>query len=192
MITVTHCIKDEQINVVAMTEGVSWKGQFHQTILCKRLPEDVYYILVPKVYSRSQFKKSIVGKGFQRYINDEYGRPDLIGFRNANVAYSVKSYWLVNNSVDLWREICGELFPLWDPEEGPFSHVATYNSNIVLFRVYETEDSVEKYVENPNVRTPKLINPSGVKITIGKPVIDNTEFLRQQQILENILKKHGC
>lgn len=196
MVTVNRCVKDEQVNVLAMTEGVVWKGKlFHQTILCKnreKVPkETLFCILVPKAYPSSEFMKSPDGKMYQKQINAKYG-PDLAGFRNAYVAQVVKLFGLPNNNAAMWNEICEKLFPLWDPKEGPYKHIKEHRSNIVLFRVYETVETVDEYVKDPHLRRPGLLDPDGVDIAIGAPVTDDVEFERQQSILEDILKKHGC
>ncbi len=191
MVTVTRCVKDEQVNVLAMTEGVEWRGLFHQTILCKKVPEDTFCILVPKLWPASYFMKSMVGKGFQSQLKEKYGY-NLSRFRNVYVGEVVKSFPVPNNSIDLWLELCPEVFPLWDPAGGPFDKIKQYRSDIVLFRVYETDTPVDEYIKDIHVRQPALPNPDGVKIEIGAPVVDDDEFRRQQNILERILEKHGC
>ncbi|MBI4288966.1 MAG: hypothetical protein HY671_11120 [Chloroflexi bacterium] len=194
MVIVSRCIEDEQINVVAMTEGVpSNMGPFHQAILCKRrdkVPrETLFCILVLKTESRSLFRRSSKGETNQREISDRYGL-SLAKFRNAYLAQVAKVFDLPENSRALWREICPEHFPLWEPIEGPYAHIQEHESSIVLLRVYETAQTVDKFVKDG--RQPRVVDPGQADIAIVRPVIDDMEFRRRQSVLEDILKRHGC
>jgi hypothetical protein len=75
---------------------------------------------------------------------------------------------------------------LWDPIS-PKSHVSGHNSDIVLFRVYKTNENLESLIENKDGRRPSCKPYS--YFSIDSPVISDEEFSDQKTILEDILYK---
>ena len=183
-----YSLKDEQINILAMTKGFQFKNKnFIQTILCKKVQIKKWYILVPKLQKISVFSKSSRGLIVQNLANDFYG-DRFEKFPLTYVAYSEYLYRLPDNknTYNIWEQICTNIFPLWDPIS-PKSHVSGHNSDIVLFRVYKTNENLESLIENKDGRRPSCKPYS--YFSIDSPVISDEEFSDQKTILEDILYK---
>lgn len=184
-IQVSHCLKDEQINIRAMTEGINFDNKrFFQTILCKKVVINRWYILVPKVQEKSSFERSEKGKLYQRESNILYGeRFDDFPLKYVAKAVDNISLEHVNNTMKFWSNVCERLFPLWNAQS-PQSHIATHNSYIVLFRVYETSESLNGHIENRDKRRPSCLRQLPIKEY--NPVIDDKEFNDQWNFLKDI------
>lgn len=185
---ISGCIKDEQSNIVAMTEGVRYKGKhFHQTILCKNKEIKCWYIFAPKVTLQSDYKLNSFGEMFQSTITSHYGK-ELQSFKNYYAAYADTSYPVgKNNNLKLWESICAELFPLWEPSS-PDNHIKEHNSKIMLFRVYKADAIVDNLIKDRKIRLPAL-KKRLTHINLKDPVINDREFERQKNTLEKILMK---
>lgn len=198
VVLVDRCLKDEQINIVAMTEGIPVNGEcFYQTITCKnplKYPVDKLYFLVPKVTTKSDYQRSIAGLNFQKSINSDYGE-ELQKFPNVYVAQAVIDYPVFNRdnpqgSLPLLEQLCQELFPLWEPERGPLAYMQEHSrSSIIAFRVYRTDEDVGKHIKSYRKKVP-AVRDGGAKATILHTVISDDEFRRQQLILLKAILHH--
>lgn len=187
IVTVNHCLKDEQINVAAMTLGIpNGKETFYQTIICKntnQCPVGNIYILVPKVTGSTEFQKSIAGINFQTMINKNYGF-ELECFKNNYIAQSVTNYPIHNlNDLEI---LCKDIFPLWEAKGGPYEHINEHNSDLVAFRVYKITENLVGHIKNPRSRRP-AINNGSVRVNILQPVLDDKRFRYQQVKLLKLL-----
>lgn len=192
--TVSKAIKDEQINVIALTEGYHHiKTRFtHQAITCKvihgRVGEN--YVLVPKKTNTSRFDFSTCGRELWDYNHKQFRETGKI-FTNKYVAEVVQKYKVTNNVLKLWEEVCTELFPLWNPENGPYKYCCDAaeqgrNAYILLFRVFEVAENVEKYLGYIGGQAAKLKGQFQANKIL--PVLSDQEFNTQRCLLENILK----
>lgn len=173
VVLIDRCLKDEQINFAATTEGISIKGErFYQTIICKdpqKYPIGKLYFLVPKVTSKSNFQRSLAGLNYQNSINSDYGK-ELQRFPNVYVAQAVIGYPVLDKneprrSLPLLEKLCKELFPLWEPAQGPLAHMEEHGSSIIAFRVYRTAADVRKHIKSYRKRVP-AVRDRGANVTI--------------------------
>lgn len=192
--TISKCLKDEQINIAAMTQGINNKDHnFYQTLLFKNIFKlKELYCLLPKYTSGTNFQRSIAGINYQVKINSSYGEY-LENFPCKYIAQAVFSYPAFGNNTDsniaLIDDITPELFPLWQPENGPNKYLQEHmNSELVCFKVYEIEDDLRKFMPNPKARRPTLYAP--IDIRIVKPIIPDDEFIRQQLLLGKYILNH--
>ncbi len=190
VVPVARCLKDEQINIVAMTEGIPVKGErLYQTIICKdplKYPIGELYFLVPKVTTKSDFQRSIAGLNYQKSINSDYGE-EVQEFLNVYVAQAIIDYPVLDRnepqrSLAFLKELSQELFSLWEPRLGPLEHMVEHGSSIIAFRVYRTDADVRKYIKSYRKRVPSVCD-AGAEVTAQQPVISDVEFRRQQLTL---------
>jgi hypothetical protein len=187
VVLIDRCLKDEQINIAAMTEGIPVKGErFYQTIICKdpqKYPIDKLYFLVPKVTTKSDYQRSIAGLNFQKSINSDYGK-ELRRFPNMYVAQAVIDYQVnePRRRLPLVEKLCKELFPLWEPAQGPLAHMEEHGSSIIAFRVYRTAADVRKHIKSYRKRVP-AVRDGGANVTVLHAVTSDAEFRRQQLTL---------
>lgn len=191
-VEVTKCIKDEQINILAMTEGVtSEDGRFYQTVICKR-PSQVrvgdFYFLTPKVSYKSEFQKSFKGLNYQSEINNKYGY-HLHGFNNNYIAQAVFEYPMLEEKNHKWtldklKMIKHNIFPLWESEGGPLLHMEEHNSSLFAFRVYKIAENAASFIKNTGGRIPAVINGKA-EVTVLHPVLEDEKFrIQQVQLLK--------
>ncbi len=194
-IEVTRCIKDEQINILAMTEGVSSEdGRFYQTVICKR-PSQVrvgdFYFLTPKVGYKSEFQKSFKGLNYQSEINNKYGY-DLHGFNNCYIAQAVFEYPMLegnnpNGTLYKLKMIKHNIFPLWESEGGPLHHMKEHASSLFAFRVYKIAENAASFIKNPRERITVVIGGEA-KVTVLQPVLEDEKFrIQQVQLLKAMM-----
>jgi len=194
-VTVSRCLKDEQINIAAMTKGnkVNSEYHFYQTIIFKdsrKYPLGELYFLIPKIQNTSEFTRSIPGIDFQIDINKKYG-DELLEFPINYVAQGVINYPLFDrarpeSSLGLINTLCQELFTLWEPRWGPQEHMMEHDSEIIAFRVYEISEDMRNYIRNYRGRVPSV--EGGVaQVTIKQPILSEHKFRFQQVELLKIL-----
>lgn len=184
-VRVNRCIKDEQINILAMTEGIP-RGEkvFHQSILCKNVAPNSFCCLVPKLQPTTGYQRSVEGLNYQTLINEKYGI-ELQGFRIRYVAEVL--FTEHNQSIrykSTWQEVSPLLFPLWEPEGGPLACLIEHKkSGLVAFRVYRTEEEMTPHISGRNRRKPGI----NTQVTIQSPVLDDQDFREQQREIFSIL-----
>ena len=111
-ITVSDVRRNEQVNIVALSEG-------KQTILCSNLTHCKFYALWPMVGDSTRFTLSKEGEEYQTR-NRRSWDPRLDTFPRKYIA-TVYAYSKVrNNTIKYWEELKNSgLFIYWDPEKGP-------------------------------------------------------------------------
>lgn len=193
---ISKCLKDEQINIAAMTQGISIKNHhFYQTLLFKNIFKlNEFYCLLPKYTPGTNFQRSIAGINYQTKINSSSGE-HMENFPCKYIAQAVFSYPVFNENqstdIALLEDITPDLFPLWQPQNGPNKYLQEHiNSEVVCFRVYEIQEDLSPSVKNPKARRPTLLNPEYVKIV--SPVISDDEFISQQLLLYKYIIRYQC
>jgi len=184
-ITVSDVRRNEQVNIVALSEG-------KQTILCSNLTHCKFYALWPMVGDSTRFTLSKEGEEYQTR-NRRSWDPRLDTFPRKYIA-TVYAYSKVrNNTIKYWEDLKNSgLFIYWDPEKGPYKfYLTAKSSEIQMLRVYEVDEDLRPYIK-PNAGYKNAPLWTGERfVCMAKPILSDKEMREQKGIFDNILKKYG-
>ena len=189
MIELKYALRDERINIFAMTIGKLNGSYSHQIILCKKTPFTKNYsgpfLLIPKS-SPSQYHPSKIGADYLNSISK-------IEFPRKYVAY-VDCYIKVNISYDIFDILCSSgFFDIWLPSE-PFNYFqGMLEGYLPIFRVYEISNEIDNSLLSRGLSGRnfyfKLEEPVNIELT--RPVINDELFQEMKSEIINLLKSHN-
>jgi len=191
---IRQALRDEQINIFMMTEGISAYPKFAQVFLCKNkvMPnkqKGVYYLLDSKKSSPA-FEMSDFGNSIAEQLN----APQL------KYVARVDCHLKIYISKDIFADLNSDYFPVWKPE-APYSYFGGLDMGyLVIFRVYEINDSVDTslLVKGRSGRNPVFGlydsdgNQKELTISIKAPVLKDDEFLIIKQDIIHSLESNGA
>ncbi len=177
--TVSTALKDEKVNICAMTLGISRKENPHQIMLCKKEPlADVPYLLCPK-NSEPEYEFSALGRQYSQEIRTIPFQFRFIGKVDRQIKFNIRE--------SIFDGLCGQgYFDLW-PASEPMAYFRTGKSRtpmrfgyIALFRVFETvravPDTVVRDSHGWKLRQPLFELSKPVPVELARPVIPDEEF----------------
>lgn len=138
--SIEFALRDEKINIFAMTYGKINSKMPYQIMLCKKEPFNENrmgpFILDTKK-SSTNFQLSSIGCS---YLNDIENKEYMLKF----IAF-VDEQIKININKDLFNKICKNgFFQIWNPE-GPMKYFqGKQEGYIILFRVYELEKPIDE------------------------------------------------
>ena len=173
-------LRDEIVNIFAMTLGFENIYKNNQIILCKKdmNPHVGPFLLDPKL-SKASFKLSPLGLFNESSILNEPCPLEYVVF--------IDSYRKVRISFELFEKLCYRFFQVWEPR-APFNYFENKEEGyLVVFRAYTIKSIIgaellSKGKAGRNYYY-KLNTPQDMEI-IG-PVIDDESFL---EIKTNLLR----
>lgn len=189
MIEIKYALRDERVNIIALTYGRLPGNNEYQIMLCKKLiiPKENYgpFLLIPKL-SQPQYLLSTIGNEYLRVVQNH-------DYKNKYIAY-IDAYIKISINIDIFNALYSNgFFSIWDPG----SPVKYFDGNkegyLVLFRVYEAKDIIPNYLFAEGARGRnfyfKLKEP--IYSEVIKPVLDDEIYQNMKIELLRILEKTG-
>ncbi|WP_461205124.1 DEAD/DEAH box helicase family protein [Clostridium sp. DL1XJH146] len=138
-IKIDFALRDEQVNIFAMTKG-GLKGKYsHQIMLCKKskIPANRKIFLLDSKKSKSIFGLSEGGKEYSKLIQDEELELQYVAIIDKQIK--------IKPSIELFTKICDRgLFSVWDPK-APMEYFKDKEEGyLVLFRVGRISEEVSE------------------------------------------------
>ncbi|MFW6026910.1 MAG: HNH endonuclease [Candidatus Woesearchaeota archaeon] len=193
MAKIAYALRDEKINVKAMTLGSLIGDYSHQIILCKKtiIPgENTGPFLLDAKKTKPNYPLSDLGKKYSEKTKKTKYNLKYISYVDTYLKIEI------NHEVfDLLHE--KHFFSIWDPE-APLSYFKDKNEGyIVLFRVYEIQNTIpEKLLKKGRSGRNYFFNLSETcNKKVNKPVLSNEKYneikenLINQLILNGFIKK---
>lgn len=188
LMQIKYALRDEKVNIFAMTEGGIQSEYPFQIILCKRspIPGRRNRFLLDAKKSDSQFELSDTGRDYNNKISAmEYEH---------NFAAVIDCQLKIKVEKELFEKICTDgFFSIWKPEAPVKYFEGLEEGYLVLFRVYRLRGRVDESLlkkgrkgRNYYFRTDKIINTK-----LLNPVIDDNTFNDMKLNLINLLKENG-
>lgn len=180
-------LRDERVNVFAMTKGANYLKYNYEVMLCKKkkLPQRPYLLDVKK--SNSSFSLSQKGRDYQNFIKDESFKLKYVAFIDSYIKIKVKDSLFKN----LYKN---ELFSTWIPN-APIEYFKGIDEGyIIIFRVYELKNEIdEKLLEKGRSGRNSFFGLSeSVNLNIKKPVLDDLVFLELKNDILDVIKKSNA
>ncbi len=187
-ISIDFALRDEKVNIFAMTEGIDSFIYKKQIVLCKKsqLNRIGPFLLDPKK-SKPEFKLSKIGNEYQKRIWGRSMPLKYIGFINC--------YLKIQISYNLFEELRKNgFFSIWHPS-APVKYFENYQEGyLVLFQVFEIEENriKESILENGRKgRNYYYKLQHSINVRIVKEVIDTPLFNAIKLKLINLLRSRG-
>jgi len=187
MVTVDMVLKDEIVNVFAMTYGYFDFGLEHQIILCKKTPLEpaVPYILIPK-QTLPEFRLSDFGHKYQRFVRRKDFRTEYICYVESNLPIRVDP--------KLFQELAKEgFFSIWHPE-APLKYFDDQEEGyLALFKVYRIRKPIKDYLlkKARRARITKTYLNKSVDVEVVESVIPDYDFHTLKRNLLALLRENG-
>ncbi len=181
---IVYALRDEKVNIFAMTKGIPYSTYTHQLILCKKLMLTRLgpFVLDPKT-SKPEFKLSSYGKNYQNQIWEENYEFKFIAYVDSQIKIKI-SYSLFE---DLERE---GFFSLWHPE-APFSYFKDKEEgHLVLFNVFRISNEISESLLKKGRKGRNFYYALDQPISVKKvvDVTSDNQFKIIKQNLINLLK----
>lgn len=183
-------LRDEKVNIFAMTLGNESYRASHQIMLCKKnaIPENRFgpYLLDAKK-SSPNFALSPVGKEYRNSLEE-------IDIELNHIAF-IDSQIKIIPRMGLFNALCNEgYFSIWDPA-APMSYFGELQEvYLVLFRVYKISESINESLlyHGRKGRNFYYKLDKEVEFNVIKPVIEDSNFKRLKDGLLEIIKSEGA
>lgn len=140
--TIRQALRDEQINIYMMTEGIATYPKYAQIFLCKRRPitntQKGSYLLLDSKKSSSTFQLSGLGKEI------------LAGVPNSRSNYvaQIDSQLEIKISPELFADLNVDYFPVWTAEAPVQYFEGLVTGFLIIFRVFKIDTYIDpKYLE---------------------------------------------
>lgn len=185
LVQIKYTLRDERINILAMTDGKVPAKHSHQVILCKKspIPDKRKIFLLDAKKSEAQYKLSDAGNEYLSTISTREYRLNYVSYIDSQIKVPV--------SRELFEILKDEgYFSIWEPD-APVNYFADLKEGyLVLFRVYRIRDAVDEelledgrkgrnyYFKNSEIVYTKIINP----------VINDNDFDNMKNGLIELLK----
>lgn len=187
-IEIKYALRDEKINIFAMTEGNLPSRYSNQILICKKqsIPENRRIFLLDAKRTTTIYMLSKFGEKYMDSIkNIDY---------NHNYVAIVDSQIKIKVSREIFEALNLEgFFSIWEPDS-PVKYFENQSEGyIVLFRVYKIKDNIdEEILENGRHGRNYYFRLSEI-ITTGleNPVIDNNTFIKMKEEIISILKSRN-
>ena len=183
--SIEFALRDEKINIFAMTYGNINSKMPYQIMLCKKEPfkkNRMGPFILDTKKSSTNFQLSSIGSSYLKDIENKNYMPKFIAFVDEQIK--------ININKDLFDKICKNgFFQIWNPE-GPMKYFeGKQEGYIILFRVYELENPID---ENLLEKGRKGRNyyyglSKDVVYKIKKPVLEDDKYLSIKQQLISII-----
>lgn len=182
---IEFALRDEIVNIFAMTYGEINSKVPYQIMLCKKKEFNVNRrgpFLLDTKKSSSNFKLSSIGTSYLKNIENMKYDLKFIAFVDEQIKIKINE-----NLID---NICQNFFPLWDSKEPLKYFEGNLEGYIILFRVYEIEESISEELLDKGRKGRNYYYGLKEKIncTIKKPVLQDDEYLKIKQGLINIIQ----
>lgn len=183
-----RCFKIDKSNAKAMIFGFEKDEQtFHQAIYCD-VVEKPFPMLITLNRSPTKFQLSQIG--FELNAESPYNKFSI----PYKYIVLLDSVYPIKNDLRLWERVCNNgLFDIWDPS-APFKRFndsVSLRNKIILLRIYEIyEEFDEIEIEPVSDRIDHITSNRNLEVTLKNPVINDEEFKKIKELLENSLKDY--
>jgi hypothetical protein len=174
MLSISYGLRDERINIMAMTYGTLPGKYPYQIIICKKniFPADKIgpFLLIPKV-TQGQYQRSIVGIHYEESFAE-------VLYEN-NFAAIVDSFIRIKVCYSLFDSLLKEgLFTLWDPSSPVNYYNGAKEGYLTVFRVYKLANSVSESLFARGVRGRNFYFKLDEEILVNtiSPVLSDSAF----------------
>jgi superfamily II DNA or RNA helicase len=186
-IEIKYALRDEIVNIFAMTHG-GLAGNFsHQIMICKKkpFPENRKVFVLDCKKSKSIYGLSQMGKDYYEVIKDEDFGLDYVAIIDDQIK--------IKPSLELFERLREEgLFGVWEAE-APFKYFKGEEEGyLILFRVYKLRESVPvELLEKGRLGRNYFFGLSeGAHVMKGESVLNDGEFKEiKERIFKNIYNK---
>ena len=185
--SIKFALRDEIVNVFAMTYGHINSKMPYQFILCKKKPfkrdRKGPYLLDCKK-SKNIFKLSRIGEEYLKSIKDKELKLNYIAYVEDQIEINLK------DDISVIDRICEEgYFQVWNPYAPKEYFKGLDKGYIILFRVYEIEEEVNSELLNKGRSGRNFYYGLEEKVDfkIKKPVIKDKEYFKLKNSLINII-----
>lgn len=140
-IEIKYALRDERVNIFAMTQGGLPGRYTNQIFICKKEPisENRKIFLLDPKKTTTNYSLSEVGKRYAKRIESMEYDYSYVGI--------VESQIKIRVSEEVFKTLYEkDLFPLWEPEALYKSFDGKDEGYLVLFRVYKIEGTVDEEV----------------------------------------------
>lgn len=185
MLHVRFALRDEKINIFAMTYGEIPGGYSHQIILCKKapIPEKRKLFLLDSKKSQTIYELSESGKAYMNSISSKDYNLEYAAFVDCQLKISITK--------EAFEKIFKEgFFPIWNPEAPVKYFEDEKEGYLAVFRVYKlsgpiSESLLERGRKGRNYFF-KLDETTYSKTLF--PIIDDLTFNKMKFVLIELLK----
>lgn len=185
--SIEFALRDERVNVFAMTYGNIKSKMLYQFILCKKKPfkqnRKGPYLLDSKK-SINTFKLSSIGNEYLKYIENKEFKLKYIAYVEDQIEINLK------DDINVIDRICKKgYFQVWNPDAPKQYFKSLDKGYIILFRVYEINEEInsELLEKGRSGRNFYYNLESKVDFKIKRPVLDDKEYYMLKNNLINII-----
>ena len=180
-------LRDEKVNIFAMTQGGINSKMPHQIMLCKKQPfkenRKGPFILDTKK-SSTNFQLSNIGKTYLDKIEKQKYNLKFIAF--------VEDQIKININEEVFYKLCNKVFfQIWNLE-GPVKYFSGHSEGyIILFRVYEIEEEIDESLLNKgrSGRNYYYALTEKADCKLKQPVLSDEEYLDIKNKLKEIINE---
>ena len=181
-------LRDEIVNINAMTKGGLQNKYSHQILICKKQPNintTIPFLLDPKTHPPQKYPLSKIGEWYQDKVSADHFPLKYVGFIDLQIKFQVD----VNVFSDLAEK---HFFSVWDPS-APMTYFKGKKSGyLVVFRVYEIKKPIKEHLLSKRNCLHYYFSLDEDQIAeLGDPVINNENFDKMKQELIGLLKTNG-
>lgn len=186
--SIEFALRDEIVNVFAMTHGHINSKMQYQFILCKKKPfskDRMGPYLLDSKKSRNTFKLSSIGEEYLKSVKDKELKLNYIAYVEDQIEINLK------DNINIIDKICEEgYFQVWNPEAPKRYFKGLDKGYIILFRVYEIDQEINQDLlkKGRSGRNFYYTLESKVDFKIKRPVLDDKEYFILKNNLINIIK----
>ncbi len=180
-----RCFKTDKQNAKAMIEGFSKNGKkLHQAIYCD-VADKPFPMLITLNRSATRFKLSEVGLSLHA---EDYNIP-------LKYIALLDNQYFIKNEIQLWEKLCNNgLFDIWFPAS-PFirfeeSKKQSKYYRLFLLRLYEINEEFDNKEVVPVSDRIDHIKRNDLRVILKKPIVNDYEFKKIKELLENSVKEH--
>ncbi len=186
---VRFALRDEYVNVMAMTRGGVEAKYKYQVITCKKSPisnENGLFLLDAKK-SAPTYNLSIIGKNYNESLTEKHSEHEQ------EYAARIDSQLKVKVNPELFNQLYKEgLFPIWAPEAPLKYFEGCEIGYLVIFRVFKLNRIVSDGLLEKGRKGRNYIfrlNEEAI-VEIGKPVISDEEFSKMKDNILSLLESN--
>lgn len=187
---VRFALRDEYVNVMAMTRGGVDAKYNYQVLICKKSPisnEKGLFLLDAKK-SASTYDLSRIGKNYYKSLNEK--NSEYVQEYVARIDSQLK----IKVNPELFNQLYEEgLFSIWTPEAPLKYFQGCEIGYLILFRVFKLEHTVPEslLVKGRKGRNYLFGLSEGINVEIDKPVIGDEEFSKMKDIIISLLESNN-
>jgi len=188
METVHFALRDEIVNINAMTRGGLPNKYSHQFMICKKQPNinpDTPFLLDSKKTKSPKFKLSKLGEWYHEKVSGDYLPLTYVGFIDLQIKIAIDQQVFIDLADN-------HFFSVWDSSAPMEFFKGKQFGYLLVFKVYEIKKEIEESLLSKRACQHYYYSLDEDQLAeLSEPVIPDSKFDTMKQELIQTLKKNG-